>query len=51
MTLSLNTTIIEPEKSSKINNAIILFHGDGGDGKDFYLIQFFYVPMDTRHVQ
>jgi len=34
MTLSLNTTIIEPEKSSKINNAIILFHGYGGDGKD-----------------
>ena len=38
MTLSLNTTIIEPEKSSKINNAIILFHGYGGDGKDISML-------------
>ena len=40
MTLSLNTTIIEPEKSSKINNAIILFHGYGGDGKDISAITY-----------
>ena len=38
MTLSLSTTIIEPEKSSKINNAIILFHGYGGDGKDISML-------------
>ena len=38
MTLNLNTTIIEPEKSSKINNAIILFHGYGGDGKDISML-------------
>ena len=38
MTLSLNTTIIEPEKSSKINNAIILFHGYGSNGKDISIL-------------
>ena len=34
MTYFFNTTIIKPEKNSIINNAIILFHGYGGDGKD-----------------
>ena len=34
MTFSLNTTIIEPDQSNEINNAIILLHGYGGDGKD-----------------
>jgi len=34
MTFSLNTTVIKPEENNKINSAIILFHGYGGDGKD-----------------
>ncbi len=34
MTFCLNTTIIEPENGSKIENAVVLFHGYGGDGKD-----------------
>ena len=34
MTFSLNTAIIGPEKNNNINNAIILLHGYGGDGKD-----------------
>ena len=34
MTFSLNTTIIEPDQSNEIDNAIILLHGYGGDGKD-----------------
>ena len=34
MTFSLNTTVINPEEKNKINSAIILFHGYGGDGKD-----------------
>ena len=34
MTFSLNTTIIKPDEGNKINNAIMLFHGYGGDGKD-----------------
>ena len=34
MKFSLNTTIIEPDQSNEINNAIILLHGYGGDGKD-----------------
>ena len=35
MTFSLNTTIIKPEENNKINSAIILFHGYGGDGIEF----------------
>ena len=31
---SLNTTIIKPDEENKINSAIILLHGYGGDGKD-----------------
>ena len=34
MTFCLTTEIIEPENNSSINNAIILLHGYGGDGKD-----------------
>ncbi len=38
MTLSLNTTIIKPEKNEKIENAVILLHGYGGDGKDISML-------------
>ena len=31
---SLNTTIIKPDKNNKINSAVIMLHGYGGDGKD-----------------
>ena len=31
---SLNTTTIKPDEDNKINSAIILLHGYGGDGKD-----------------
>ena len=34
MAFSLNTIILEPEKNGTINNAVILLHGYGGDGKD-----------------
>jgi len=34
MTFSLNTTVIKPDENNEITNAIILFHGYGGDGKD-----------------
>ena len=34
MTFSLNTTVIKPGENNKINSAIILLHGYGGDGKD-----------------
>ena len=34
MTFCLDTTIIKPDDNAKINNAIILLHGYGGDGKD-----------------
>ena len=38
MTFSLNTKIIEPEKKSAIDNAIILLHGYGGDGKNISML-------------
>jgi len=38
MDFSLNTTIINPEENIKINNAIILLHGYGGDGKDISML-------------
>jgi len=38
MTLCLSTTIIKPEKDIQINNAIILLHGYGGDGKDISML-------------
>ena len=34
MTFCLDTVIIKPENETEINNAIILLHGYGGDGKD-----------------
>ena len=40
MSFSLNTTIIEPDKNNKINNAIILLHGYGGDGKDISALSY-----------
>ena len=38
MTFCLKTTIIKPEKNIPINNAIILLHGYGGDGKDISML-------------
>ena len=38
MTFSLNTTVIKPEKDTLIDNAIILLHGYGGDGKDISML-------------
>ena len=38
MRFSLNTTIVEPEQKKKIHNAVILFHGYGGDGKDISIL-------------
>jgi len=38
MAFCLNTTIIKSEKDSLINNAIILLHGYGGDGKDISML-------------
>ena len=38
MTLSLNSIIIKPENGIEIKNAIILFHGYGGDGKDISML-------------
>ena len=40
MTFSLNTTIIKPDDGKKINSAIILLHGYGGDGKDISAITY-----------
>ena len=38
MKFSLSTTVIKPENGKSIKNAIILFHGYGGDGKDISMI-------------
>ena len=38
MTFCLNSVIIEPENGIKVKNAIILFHGYGGDGKDISML-------------
>ena len=38
MKFSLNTTIIKPEENEKIQNAVILLHGYGGDGKDISIL-------------
>ena len=38
MTFCLNSVIIKPEKGNEIKNAIILFHGYGGDGKDISML-------------
>ena len=38
MTFCLTTTIIKPENNISINNAVILLHGYGGDGKDISML-------------
>jgi len=38
MTFCLKTKIIKPEKDAKIENAIILLHGYGGDGNDISML-------------
>jgi len=38
MTFSLNTTVIKSNENNEINNAIILLHGYGGDGKDISML-------------
>ena len=38
MTFCLTTTIIKPEIDIPINNAVILLHGYGGDGKDISML-------------
>ena len=38
MTFCLNSIIIKPENGLEINNAVILFHGYGGDGKDISVL-------------
>ena len=40
MTFCLTTTTIKPEDDNLIKNAIILFHGYGGDGKDISMLTF-----------
>jgi len=38
MTFCLSTTIVKPELDIAINNAVILLHGYGGDGKDISML-------------
>ena len=38
MTFCLTTTVIKPEKDIPINQAVILLHGYGGDGKDISML-------------
>ena len=38
MTFCLDTKIIEPDNAKKIDNAIILLHGYGGDGADISML-------------
>ena len=38
MTFCLDSTIIKPDNNKEIKNAIILFHGYGGDGKDISML-------------
>jgi len=38
MTFCLNTTIIKSDEYDKIENAVILLHGYGGDGKDISML-------------
>ena len=38
MTFCLETTIIKPKNDTPINNAVILLHGYGGDGKDISML-------------
>ena len=47
MTFCLDSTIIKPKDKEKINNAIILLHGYGGDGNDISMISLNW----KRHLQ
>ena len=38
MTFCLNTTIVTPDNDNPVNNAVILLHGYGGDGKDISML-------------
>ena len=38
MTFCLDATLIKPENGIDINNAVILFHGYGGDGNDISML-------------
>ena len=38
MKFCLNTTIIKPQEKEKIESAVILLHGYGGDGKDISML-------------
>ncbi len=38
MTFCLDTKIIEPDNTEKVNNAVILLHGYGGDGADISIL-------------
>ena len=38
MSFCLDSIIIKPEKEIEIKNAVILFHGYGGDGKDISML-------------
>ena len=38
MKFCLNSTIVKPEKNEKIDSAIVLLHGYGGDGKDISML-------------
>jgi len=38
MTFCLDSIIIKPENGSEVKNAVILFHGYGGDGKDISML-------------
>ena len=38
MKFSLNTTVIKPENNEDVQNAVILLHGYGGDGKDISML-------------
>ena len=40
MTFCLDSTIIKPENNADINNAVVLLHGYGGDGKDISMLSF-----------
>ena len=40
MTFCLDTIILKPEKGLKIENAIILLHGYGGDGQDISMLSY-----------
>ena len=47
MAFSLNTTIIKPDEDNKINSAIILLHGYGGEGKDISALTYHWKRFFT----